>query len=159
MARLARWLYQAKAFFLFRRRVHVFGNFTAINHRRISIGQNCAINHGVFLNARSGIEIGDQVILSARCMVIDAKLDAEQFIRGHRTYLEAPIKIETGAWIGAGAIILGGVTVGEGSIVGAGSVVTRDVPHRTIVAGNPARIIKSRISAATDDAAAAAANP
>ena len=46
------------------------------------------------------------------------------------------------AWIGAGATILPGVTIGENSVVGAGSVVTRDVESNTIVAGNPARVIK-----------------
>ena len=46
------------------------------------------------------------------------------------------------AWIGAGATILPGVTIGENSVVGAGSVVTRDVEPNTIVAGNPARVIR-----------------
>jgi acetyltransferase-like isoleucine patch superfamily enzyme len=54
----------------------------------------------------------------------------------------APIRICRGAWIGARSIILKGVTIGEGAIVGAGSVVTRDVPAFTIVAGNPARILR-----------------
>jgi galactoside O-acetyltransferase len=54
----------------------------------------------------------------------------------------APIKICDNAWIGMNAIILKGVTIGEGAIVGAGSVVTKSVPAFTIVAGNPARIIK-----------------
>jgi acetyltransferase-like isoleucine patch superfamily enzyme len=159
VARLARCFYQAKAFILFRRRVSVFGNFTAVVPSRISLGRNCAINHGVFLNALSPIEIQDDVILSARCMLIGAKLDPEQFIRGRRTYLDAPLKIESGVWIGAGAIILGGVTVGAGSIVGAGSVVTRDVPPHSIVAGNPARVIRSITASVSTDAAEAETNP
>ncbi|RYY70023.1 MAG: sugar O-acetyltransferase, partial [Chitinophagaceae bacterium] len=51
--------------------------------------------------------------------------------------------IEDDVWIGAGAIILQGVTVGKKSIVGAGAVVTKDVPPGVVVAGNPARIIKT----------------
>jgi acetyltransferase-like isoleucine patch superfamily enzyme len=47
------------------------------------------------------------------------------------------------ASIGTGAVILGGVTIGEGAIIGAGSVVTRDVPKLTVVAGNPARILRT----------------
>ena len=50
--------------------------------------------------------------------------------------------IEDDAWIGAGAIILPGVTIHKGAIVGAGSVVTKDVPPYSIVAGNPARVIR-----------------
>lgn len=53
-----------------------------------------------------------------------------------------PIKVCSDAWIGMNCIILKGVTIGEGAIVGAGSVVTKDVPAWTIVAGNPAKVIK-----------------
>jgi acetyltransferase-like isoleucine patch superfamily enzyme len=53
------------------------------------------------------------------------------------------VVIRRGAYIGVGAIILPGVTVGEGAIVGAGSVVTKDVPRLSVVAGNPARVIRT----------------
>ena len=55
------------------------------------------------------------------------------------------VKIENDCWIAANSIILAGVTVGRGSIVAAGSVVTKDVPPFSIVGGNPAKIIKSRL--------------
>ena len=55
----------------------------------------------------------------------------------------APVRIGDKAWIGFNAIILKGVTVGEGAIVAAGAVVTKDVPPYTIVAGNPARVIRT----------------
>jgi acetyltransferase-like isoleucine patch superfamily enzyme len=54
-----------------------------------------------------------------------------------------PVVIEDGVWIAARAIILKGVTIGRGSVVGAGAVVTADVPPRTVVAGNPAKVIKN----------------
>lgn len=52
------------------------------------------------------------------------------------------VRIKRGAWISANVVIMSGVTVGENSVVAAGSIVTRDVPDRVVVAGNPARVIK-----------------
>jgi acetyltransferase-like isoleucine patch superfamily enzyme len=70
---------------------------------------------------------------------------------------EADWKVETtvvkkGASIGSGATILSKVTIGEGAIIGAGSVVTKDVPANCIVAGNPARVLRSVSAPATNTA-------
>jgi acetyltransferase-like isoleucine patch superfamily enzyme len=54
------------------------------------------------------------------------------------------VKIEDDCWIAANSVILAGVTVGKGSVVAAGSIVTKDVPPYSVVAGNPAQVIKSR---------------
>lgn len=54
-----------------------------------------------------------------------------------------PVTVKKGAWIGARAVILPGVTVGEGAVVASGAIVTKDVPPRTIVGGNPAKFIKN----------------
>ncbi|MEE4213008.1 MAG: DapH/DapD/GlmU-related protein [Parvularcula sp.] len=59
------------------------------------------------------------------------------------TILANPIAIEDKVWIGFGATILKGVTIGEGAIVAAGAVVTKDVPPYSIVAGNPARVVRN----------------
>jgi maltose O-acetyltransferase len=127
----------------FGRAVDVYGQFTVVYPRNVRIGANCGINHDVFILGRCGIDIGDDVVLSARVMLIDAGLDPATFeVPAERKYIDGPIRIGRGVWIGAGAIILPGVRIGERSIVGAGSVVTRDVPARSIVAGNPARLIR-----------------
>jgi acetyltransferase-like isoleucine patch superfamily enzyme len=133
-----------KAWWLFGQwRVHVHGNFTAITPRNIRIGNNVAINHGVFLLGHTGITIGDNVVLSARCMLVDGGLVLDNSTpTADRAHTGAPIVLENGAWIGAAALILGGVTVGKNGVVGAGSVVTSDVPPNCVVAGNPARIIR-----------------
>jgi acetyltransferase-like isoleucine patch superfamily enzyme len=140
MTRVKLFALRVKGWWVFRRRVAVFGNFTVVNPAGVKLGRNCAINHGVFILGRTGIEIGDDVVLSAGCMLIDAGMQT----RGIETrgYVEKPIRILDGAWVGAGAIILPGVTLGRQCMVGAGSVVTRDVPDFTVVAGNPAKFLK-----------------
>jgi len=144
IGRLRRECWRLKAWWLFgHRRIHVYGDFTAISPRNIRLGRNVAINHGAFLLGRSGITIGNDVVLSARCMLLDGGLALDDSAPTvERAHSEAPIMIEDGAWIGAGAIVLAGVTIGRNSIVGAGSVVTRDVPADAVVAGNPARPIR-----------------
>ena len=141
--RVRHFVLRVKGRWVFGRPVAVFGDFTVVNPKRVTIGSNCAINHGVFILGHTKIEIGDDVVLSARCMLIDGGLDAQGFDRTDtRTYVDRPITIGDGAWIGAGAIILPGVTVGARSMVGAGSVVTKDVAPRSVVAGNPAELIR-----------------
>jgi len=122
-------------------RVEAYGLFTVANPANVAIGRNCAINHGVFILGRTRISIGDDVVLSARCMLVDGGLDPNSF-SGQEVpkYAEAGgITIEDGVWVGAGAIILPGVTIGRRAVIGAGSVVTRSVGPNAIVAGNPAR--------------------
>jgi acetyltransferase-like isoleucine patch superfamily enzyme len=89
------------------------------------------------------VEIAEEVYIT-RNVVILTHLAPSPFLEtrigGVRS---ARVVIGLGAYIGVGAIILPGVVIGEGSVVGAGAVVTKDVPAYTMVAGNPARIIKS----------------
>ena len=135
------WL-QLKGRIVFGKRVGILGDFTVVNPANVTIGEHCGINHGVFILGHERIEIGSHVVLSARVMLIDTGLEIAGFAKaefpGHTS---APIRIEDGAWIGAGAIVLAGVTIGRKSVVGAGSIVTRDVPPYSVVAGNPARVI------------------
>lgn len=136
-------LLQLKGFYVFRVRVGVLGNFTVIKRENVKIGRGCGINHRVFILAEHGVEIGENVVLSAGAMLIDSGLD----VRGYANsafpmHVGKKIVIEDGVWIGAGAIILPGVRIGKKSIVGAGSVVTKNVDPYTIVAGNPARMIR-----------------
>jgi len=60
------------------------------------------------------------------------------------------IVIEDDVWLGAGAVVVAGVTVGRGSVVAAGAVVTRDVPPQSVVAGVPARLVRSRADGRAD---------
>jgi len=109
----------------------------------IKLGTNVLINYDCVLLDTGEISIGDNTLIGPGTKIVTAKhsLDAEK--RKDWAVSCAPIKIEESVWIGAGAVILPGVTIGARSVIGAGSVVTKDVPSDTIVAGNPARIIKS----------------
>jgi acetyltransferase-like isoleucine patch superfamily enzyme len=90
------------------------------------------------------IEIGDHVTISHQCMLVThMATDVDTPLR--RLYPEraAPVRIGTGAWLCVRALVLPGVTVGPNAVVGAGAVVTRDVPAATMVAGAPARAVKT----------------
>jgi acetyltransferase-like isoleucine patch superfamily enzyme len=122
----------------------------------ISIGEWCYVGVDTRIWSAASIDIGNRVLISHSANIIDnlthplqASQRHEQFreilTRGHPRKIsldERPIKICDDAWIGACAMVLRGVTVGEGGIVGAGAVVTRDVPPYTIVAGNPAVVVR-----------------
>lgn len=110
---------------------------------RIDIGNNVGVS-GVTLSARSSIVIGDNVLLGSGVLITDNDahpIKPEDRHDPSRTLI-SPIVIEDEVFIGARAIILKGVRIGRGSVVAAGSVVSRDVPARTVVAGNPAQEVK-----------------
>jgi acetyltransferase-like isoleucine patch superfamily enzyme len=89
-----------------------------------------------------GIDIGDDVMLGPGVQLISSGHPLEPELRRSRITI-APVRIGRGAWIAAGAMVLQGVTVGDDAVVAAGAVVTRDVPARTLVAGVPARVLRS----------------
>lgn len=106
----------------------------------VTIGKDCFIQQCCTFFGRGGITIGDGVFIGPKCNLITINHDINPENR-NATY-GRPIVIEDKVWIGINSTILPGVRIGYGAIVGAQSVVTHDVPPMTIVAGNPARIIK-----------------
>jgi len=112
----------------------------------IKIGNNCTINNYSVLYGHGGLSIGDNVIIAAHCVIIPANHNYENIEKPIRCQglKRIGITIENDVWIGANCTILDGVTIGEGAVVGAGSVVTKNVEKYSIVAGNPAKKIKSR---------------
>ena len=98
-----------------------------------------------FVTRKSGrgkLTIGNRVSIGPKVCIILASAPNYSKIRSLLKEKPRFVAIEDDAWIGAGAIILPGVTIHKGAIVGAGSVVTKDVPPYSIVAGNPARVIR-----------------
>lgn len=109
-----------------------------------AVGRNCKIQSHSFIC--EGVRIEDDVFIGHGVMFINDPYPRAVSLSGalqtEADWKVVPTVIKGGASIGSNATILCGVTVGEGAIVGAGSVVTKDVPPRTIVAGNPAKILR-----------------
>jgi UDP-2-acetamido-3-amino-2,3-dideoxy-glucuronate N-acetyltransferase len=119
------------------------GPFVEIQ-KNVTVGRNCKIQSHSFLC--EGVSIADEVFVGHGVMFINDRYPRSATAGGslqtEADWKVVPTVIKKGASIGSNATILCGLTVGEGAIVGAGSVVTKDVPPHTIVAGNPARVIR-----------------
>jgi acetyltransferase-like isoleucine patch superfamily enzyme len=107
----------------------------------ITIGAHSVVDRDCTLDGRGGIAIGQNVNLAPEVMVLTAYHDPDS---DDFAGIEKPVVIEDYAWIATRAMILPGVRIGRGAVVGAGSVVTKDVVAGTIVAGNPAKVIRER---------------
>jgi len=120
------------------------GSFVEIQ-KNAKVGKNCKISSHTFIC--EGVTLEDNVFIGhgvtfvndsyPRATTADGELQTEKDWR-----VEATL-VKKGASIGSGATILANVTVGENAIVGAGSVVTKDVPAHSVVAGNPAKVLRS----------------
>jgi maltose O-acetyltransferase len=113
-----------------------------------SYGQNIHIGDHVFLNVlcnildNNEVHVGDHVMIGPAVQIYTAAhhLQAETRIQGWE--VAKPIVIEDNVWLGGGAILLPGVRIGRNAVVGAGAVVSRNVSSNTVVAGNPAKVIR-----------------
>jgi acetyltransferase-like isoleucine patch superfamily enzyme len=119
------------------------GPFVEIQ-KNSSVGDNCKISSHTFIC--EGVTIEDGVFVGHGVMFINDRVPRATAESGQlqteADWAVHPTKIERGASLGSGAVILCDVTVGAGALVGAGAVVTKDVPAGAIVVGNPARILK-----------------
>jgi acetyltransferase-like isoleucine patch superfamily enzyme len=119
----------------------IFAPFHTNFGRYIRIGKNVFINHACSFLDMGGITIGDNVLIGPKVNLVSENHPIDPSLR--KSLIGKPIVIKNNAWIGASATILPGITIGENSIVAAGAIVTKDVPDNTIVAGNPAKYMKS----------------
>lgn len=121
-----------------------FSNLYHYGFKKLRIGNRCFLGDGVMLDVRGGIVLEDDVTLSNRTTLV-SHINVgypDHPLQTRYPTKEAKIRIQHGAYIGTGAILLPGVTVGERSIVGAGAVVTKNISDRTVAVGVPARSIK-----------------
>lgn len=103
-------------------------------------GGGTFLNTNATLNCFHYIEIGKGCAISDNVCIADSDSHS---IDGQKDKVMSPIVIGDHVWIGKNVTVLKGVTIGSGAVIGAGSVVTKDVPSNTVVAGNPARPIKT----------------
>lgn len=120
------------------------GTFVEIQ-KNAKIGRRCKISSHTFIC--EGVTVEDEVFIGHGVMFINDTYPrataADGNLQTEKDWVVEPTVVKRGASIGSGATILSRVTIGENAIVGAGSVVTKDVPPNTIVAGNPARVLRT----------------
>lgn len=111
---------------------------------RLTIGSGYA-NCGTQIRCSNNITIGNNATIAHNVVIIDSDYHTIKYEDGKENIKSAPIFIGDNVWIGRESIILKGVNIGDGAVIAAHSVVTKDVPAKTIVAGNPAKVIKENI--------------
>ena len=114
----------------------------------LRIGDGCVIGRGSHIVAHQRVDIGDDVFTGPYVYITDQNhgyADPEVPI-GRQWPANAPVSIGAGSWLGAGAIVLPGSCIGRHVVVGAGSVVRGQVPDHCVVAGVPARIVRSYVA-------------
>ena len=113
-----------------------------------SYGENTYVGHDSYLNAfctildNNEVHIGNHVMIGPAVQLYTAAHLLQAHARVAGWEVTKPIVIEDNVWIGGRAVVLPNVTIGSNAVVGAGAVVTRDVPTNTVVAGNPARVMR-----------------
>jgi UDP-2-acetamido-3-amino-2,3-dideoxy-glucuronate N-acetyltransferase len=119
------------------------GTFVEVQ-KNAFIGKNCKIQSHTFIC--EGVTIEDEVFVGHGVTFINDKypqaVNGEGGLQTEADWKVVPTIVKKGASVGSGSTILCNVTIGERAIVGSGSVVTKDVPPDSIVAGNPARVIR-----------------
>jgi acetyltransferase-like isoleucine patch superfamily enzyme len=120
----------------------------------LRVGNHSNIGASCYIGCSGGIQIGDNVLMSPGVSMFAENHNYDHVDKPiiEQGVTRAPIVVEDDCWLASNSTILAGVHIGTGSIVAAGAVVTKDVPARTIVAGNPARVIKERLPISTREA-------
>lgn len=120
---------------------NLFPPFTTDCGKNIHLGKGVFINSGCRFQDQGGITIGDYSLIGHN--VVLATLNHNLNPKKRANLIPSPIKIGKRVWVGSNSTLLPGITIGDNAVIGAGSVVTKDVPENAVVAGVPARIVKT----------------
>jgi acetyltransferase-like isoleucine patch superfamily enzyme len=113
-------------------------------YKKLEVGDDCYFGRELFLDLQDKIVIEDRVTVSHRVMILTHTDAGTSPLKDESIpTAQGPVIIRRGAYIGANVTILQGVEIGESSVVGAGAVVTRSVPPASVVAGVPAKMVKT----------------
>jgi maltose O-acetyltransferase len=102
---------------------------------RLHIGESCGFNSGAFFDLHDEVFIGDHVSVGHDVMFLTHTFEQGDSSRRAGRQVQAPIRVLSGAWLGARVTLMPGVTIGEGAVIGASVVVEKDVPPNTLVMG------------------------
>lgn len=121
-----------------------FFNVYRTGFRGLEMGRNCFIGDECLLDLADRIVMADHVTLSERVIILTHTNVGyrDHPLQAHFPSMSAPVRLESGCFVGVNATLLPGITVGEGGVVAAGAVVTEDVPPWHVVGGVPARVVK-----------------
>ncbi len=127
-------------------RVRIYEGTTFWYPERIEIGDSVTLNEWVYLNGYGGLIIKNGVRIGERTSIItsDHNFEKKEIPIYQQPIIGGSVVIEKNVWLGCHVVILKGVHIGEGAVVAAGAVVTKDVSPFSIVAGVPAKVIKTR---------------
>jgi len=112
----------------------------AAKNGSLVLGERVFINTGATVVATHSIVVGDDCLIGDLAAIFDTDFHPMEPSRPTRT---APVRLGANVWVGRSATILPGVTIGDHAVIAAGSIVTGDVPARTLMAGAPARPIRT----------------
>jgi maltose O-acetyltransferase len=115
---------------------------TLVTGRRLRLGRDTIINSGCVVDAHGEVWMGDEVHVSHRVLVLTEDHDPGTPTRRAGPMATRPVRIGTGVWIGAGAVVLPGTQVGEGCVIAAGAVAYGTLEPNTLYGGVPAKAIR-----------------
>jgi maltose O-acetyltransferase len=110
---------------------------------QLTIGADSFINAGLQIISAGKVTVGTHTFIGPNCQLFTANHSLNKDLRREGWQYDAPITIGNDCWLGGSVIVLPGVTIADDVVVGAGSVITHDIPAHSLVAGNPARVIRS----------------
>lgn len=116
------------------------------NHPTIEIGNNVSFSGGCTITASQKVVIRDGALIAKNVHISDhshAYKDPNKYIKDQGITPSSPVTIGKGTWLGQGVVVCPGVTIGKNSVIGANSVVTQSIPEKSIAVGSPAKIIKT----------------